>query len=491
MRNYLLLYINGKEHRITGETAFISLSNYLRYGIGQPGTKIVCEEGDCGACTVLIGKEHDGKLSYKPVNSCIQFLYQLDLCHIVTVEGLSEHGQLNTVQQAMVECHGAQCGYCTPGFVVALSGLFNERSEHNADKASGNGCSQSLCSKDIKDALTGNLCRCTGYEPIIKAGLEASKQEFNKLSKLYPEKEIASAFKALAPEAVKIEADKRTCFIPATIKECVQFKADNKNTSIVCGGTDTGVSCNKRAFTPETILSLSNVQGMDKLEVKDSMLIVGGKVSLFDLEQFTKDVVPEFHQILNIFGSPQIKHAGTMAGNIANGSPIADTLPFLFVMNALIEFEGINGSRQLNINELYTGYKVLDMTPDEIIARILIPLPAKGDILRLYKVSRRKDLDISAFTAAIYMQTKDSSISQVRIAYGGVAAKVVRMKETEAFLKGKNLTLDTMQEAGKIAKGEVKPITDVRGSADFRLQLCENIMQKFYYEVAEPDLCPA
>jgi xanthine dehydrogenase small subunit len=206
-------------------------------------------------------------------------------------------------------------------------------------------------------------------------------------------------------------------------------------------------------------------------------------VSLAAFEEFVRDLVPELAPILDRFGSPQIKNAGTLAGNIANASPIADTLPFLYVTDARLELTGVNGARVVGIREFYKGYKTLDLAPDEVITRILIPLPAEGETLRLYKVSKRSHLDISSFTAAMLMKRTDGRVDSMRIAYGGVGPVVLRLPQTEAFLAGKPLAAETFRQAGEIARGEVTPISDVRGSKEFRLQLAENILCKFFHEV--------
>lgn len=476
MRDYLVFYINGKEERVGGSDVFMPLSSYLRYVKQKTGTKVVCEEGDCGACTVLLGRVKDGEISYQPVNSCIQFLYQLDCSHIVTVEGLKIDGQLNAVQQSMVDCHGAQCGYCTPGFIVAMQAIFDQSCDGPKT------CGDSVSEKCVKDALTGNLCRCTGYESIIKAGMEVVASEMVSLHKLYPTASMIETFAKQSKTPILIESEGKKFFNPVDVASAVEFKNKNAGTVIVSGGTDVCVTCNKRGYDPQSVMSLSNIEGMQEIRVVDDVLHVGGKVTLTQLEDYVKDLIPELHKMLWVFGSPQIKNAGTLAGNIANASPIADTLPFLFVMNAEIVLSGLKGTRSININKLYKGYKQLDMTADELIGEIRIPLPKQDDILKLYKVSKRKNLDISSFTAAMLMRKSGSQIESINIAYGGVAAVVLRLLKTEEFLKGKSFTEDTFAAAGQIARGEITPISDVRGSSDFRYQLAENVLMKFFHE---------
>ena len=450
MRDHILIHINGREHRIEADAAFQTLATYLRQDVAATGTKIVCEEGDCGACTVLTRRSAND--DYRPVNSCILNLAQLDGSSIVTVEGLREN-DLHPVQQAMVQCHGAQCGYCTPGFVVAMAGMFEVCDRVNE--------------KQVRDGLTGNLCRCTGYEPIIKAALAVDGSASTKMRDRYP----------ALPDAQDSVTVGNFC-APATIDEAIEFKRDHPGCVVVQGGTDFGVWVNKRNYAAPAMLSLSKIASLNELREEDGAIVAGANTSLADFETFIADRIPELARIMAVFGSPQIKNAGTLIGNIANGSPIGDTLPYLFVAGAMLEMN--NGTRTVPIDRFYLGYRKFDLQPDEIITRVRIGIVR--DTLKLYKVSRRKDLDISAFTAAIRLGLTGDRIDRAGVVYGGVAPTVIRLPRTEAFLTGKSATLDTFEHAGRIARDEIKPISDVRGSADYRLQLAENIMAKFWYE---------
>jgi xanthine dehydrogenase small subunit len=450
MRDHIRFLVNGREHTARGREVFTILSNYLRYDACATGTKVVCEEGDCGACTVLV-RRGDGELL--PINSCIQLLCQLDGTSIVTVEGLKHDGALTPLQESMVACHGAQCGYCTPGFVMAMSALFESRDR--------------VDDKEVREGLVGNLCRCTGYEPIIKAAVEVDGATMPKLRDRYP-------MTIDDGEAVRVD----DFFAPTSIADAVAFRRDHAAT-ILQGGTDVGVWINKRDFRAPAMLSLAKIAELYELRAEGDTIVAGANVTLAQLESFVKDRIPELHKILCIFGSPQIKNAGTLVGNIANGSPIGDTLPYLFVSGATLE---LSSGRTLPIDRFYLGYKKFDLAADELIVRVRVPVVA--DTLRLYKVSRRKDLDISAFTAAIRLRMDGASVAQAWIAYGGVAPTVIRMTRTEEFLKGKELSVEVCKHAGRIAREEVKPISDVRGSAGYRAQLAENIMAKFGYEVA-------
>jgi xanthine dehydrogenase small subunit len=464
MRTHILFHLNGAPVRVSGPAVFETVSRFLRDdGRGAVGTKIVCEEGDCGACTVLVGRVDGQTLRYRAINSCIQFVFQMDGAHVVTVEGVAgARDRLNAVQEAMIRCHGAQCGYCTPGFIVAMTGM-----REYVERATA---------KDARAALTGNLCRCTGYESIINAALEAG--DGPRLEELYPSEAILRAAAEAGREAVRIGS----FFKPTELADAIAFKAEHPKCVIVQGATDFGVWRNKRGFMAEAILSLDAIEGLGDVRVEGGRLEVGGRVSLAQFEEAVKDLVPAMAEIMDRFGSPQIKNAGTLAGNIANASPIGDTLPFLFVTGATLELTGLGGVRTIEVGRFYKGYKQLDLLPDEIITKISIPLPSRGDSLRLYKVSKRSHLDISSFTAAMLMRRTDGRIDSMKIAYGGVGPVVLRLAKTEEFLAGKPVNLDTFVEAGDVAKNEIAPISDVRGSREFRLQLAENVLQRFYYD---------
>jgi xanthine dehydrogenase small subunit len=341
MRDHLLLYINGKQHKVSGEQAFMPLSSYLRYEQACTGTKVVCEEGDCGACSVLLGRLDGGEMKYRVVNSCIQFMYQLDCSHLVSIEGLKDEGELNAVQEAMVECHGAQCGYCTPGFVVTMCSMFDRKPPANA--------------QDVKDGLTGNLCRCTGYEPIINAALAVDAKKMSKLTELYPSKEMKRDFEAAAKQSVVLKAGEHTLLVPGSVDDAVKFKKEYPKAVIVSGGTDVCVYWNKRGTEPEVLMSVANLEELRGIKMEGDSMQVGARATLAELEEFVQARVPELARIMWLFGSPQIRNAGTLAGNIANGSPIADSIPYLMVMEAEVEVQSDRGSRRINMNQIYKG----------------------------------------------------------------------------------------------------------------------------------------
>jgi xanthine dehydrogenase small subunit len=316
-------------------------------------------------------------------------------------------------------------------------------------------------------------------------------ERFKPFASLYNEAEIIANLQAHASQELLLEAAGCKAFNPTSLASANRFLADNEKVVIVSGGTDVSVNMNKRGLAPKAIMSTSALPGLDDLSLVETpqgrVMSIGARVTLRQLERAIKDLVPEFYDILWVYGSPQIRHAGTLAGNIANGSPIADSPPFLFVMDAEVEATGLDGARRIAMADFYTGYKTLSLKKDELITRIFLPLPKSEEILRLYKVSRRQHLDISAFTAAIRITVKDNKIAAARVIFGGVGPVVKSIPEVEKALLGKPHELATYEAAGKVAREVIAPITDVRASRDYRLALAENIMTKFFYESGAED----
>ena len=480
MRDYVLLYVNGQRTEVRGRDVFLSLSDFARRRLGLIGTKIVCSEGDCGACTALIGRPRDSRIKYQAVDSCIQFLFQLDGTHVVTVEGLSRDAQLNCVQQSLVDCHGSQCGFCTPGFVVAMTGMLEE--------------SRPLTEPDLRYGLTGNLCRCTGYTSILDAGTTLAADGHDRLEEIHPVEEICRDLTAAEEQGIEVCAqwDDQTHRVacPVHVEAALEFLAAHPQATVVAGATDVGVRINKSRTVPRAILDLNRVGTLDRVEVQEDQLSIGARASWTAIESACRDLLPEFHRVLTVFGSPQIRNVGTIGGNIVNASPIADSLPLLFVMEATLGLRSVDGPRKVNINDFYRGYKQFDLRPGELLTDVQLPLPSENELLRLYKVSRRRDLDISSFTAAVRMRLDGDVIEEVRIAFGAVGPTVLRATATEDFLRGREFTEETMRQAGDVAVGEVTPISDVRGSADYRLQLTRNVLLKFFHQ-HQPEMTPA
>ena len=472
MRDYLVFYLNGKKQTLRDDAALGSLADLLRERLGHVGTKVVCNEGDCGACSVLVGRpsEDGSQLIYQTLDACIAFPFQLDRTHIVSIEGLMDSGKLSPVQDAMVRCHGSQCGFCTPGFVVALHGIVESEA--------------GLTNEALRYELSGNLCRCTGYVSILEAGKSIDPTKVARLKQKYPEQPMLLELNELDAEPVQLSTKYGKVMVPSTIEQAVQFRAAHPSATIVSGATDYGVLRNHGKVQPGETLCLSSVQDFSAITIENDVLTIGGGATWRAIERFVEHLIPEYHAILARFGSPQIRNAGTLAGNLASGSPIADSVPFHIVTRTEIELRSLRGSRRVPIADFYTGYRKTVLAEDELITSIHTPLPKANEWIKLYKISKRRDMDISTVTLGIWLNLEGDSIREVRLALGGVGPAVMRMTSAENCLAEKRISEAVFREAGLAARQAITPWSDVRGGADYRLQLVENLLVKCFHELS-------
>ena len=485
-RDFALVYINGKAHHIKGEALFYNLSDYLRYQNHLTGTKVVCAEGDCGACTVLVGHPVDQKeFSYHSMNSCIQTMALLDQNHIITVEGLGQSDSLHPIQKSMLQCHGAQCGFCTPGFICSMAAMVEDIKKQD----------QKIYLQRVKNHLTGNLCRCTGYDAIIESALtlstDPSLSDLVYLNELYRPHEMMAEINKVTDKTLIMKTDSYSLFLPRSIEEAAKIKKLNPEIRLISGATDLGVQRNKGKMVYQTLMSLNNIKSAYAIVESDNLLSIGAKVSLTNVEEATKSCFSEFSHLLHIFASPQIKHTGTLVGNLANASPIGDTIPFLNVANAqvvLVSFDGqATVRRKVAVNDFIQGYKVLDQRTDEFIEAIEIPKTESH--FKLYKTSLRRDLDISQVTVGIRYKFKNDNLSEcivedLEIAFGGMSAKVDRVPSIVNILKN-DFSLNGITLAKKEVAKNFKPFTDVRASSEYRILVAENLLEKFFDEITQ------
>jgi xanthine dehydrogenase small subunit len=476
VRDHVLFYLNGERQRVSDEAVFATLTEHLRDRLRLVGTKVVCAEGDCGACSVLVGRPAAGRLEYRPIDACIAFVHQLDASHVVTVEGLARDGRLHPVQQAMVDGYGSQCGFCTPGFVTTLAGLF----EATGARAPSDG--------ETRAALHGNLCRCTGYLQILESAAAVDAAAVPRLAELYDEPAMFSELAGAEREPVRVVAGAREVFLPVDLDAACRFKGEHPDCMVVAGATDVAVRRNKGAPEPDAVLALGRrIPSFAAAAIEGDVLRAGAGATWATLLELTGERVPELRKILELFGAPQIRNAATIGGNLANASPIADSLPFLYVAGATIVLRGgAAGARRVPIEAFYRGYKEIDLGPGELIASVEAPLPRRDQTLRLYKMSRRRALDIASFTAAVLLRRDRDTIAEARLAFGGVGPIVVRLPRAEAFLAGRAWSLDTARRAGEIAAGEITPWSDVRGSEAYRRRLAENVLVKMFLDELGP-----
>jgi len=479
-RQKIITTINSKRIEIDGEMAFMPLATFLRNEICLTGTKVVCAEGDCGACTVLLARDigADGKLSFKAVNSCIMPLYLIDGAHVVSVEGLKkdhEQGEsLHPVQKAMLDNHGAQCGYCTPGFICAMAAMAEKIKSEN----------KTITEKRAKNYLTGNLCRCTGYRPIINAAMSIDLDKVELLKDRLHGPSWLLEMKKIKSTPVVMNFSQKSIFLPVTIQQALEAKSLNNDLRVVGGSTDIGVVVNKGRLETPKAMALYHIDELKNISHDNSEISVGACVTLFEFEDYIESFIPELKSILHIFASPQIKNQATLIGNVVNASPIADTIPYLLISDSKVILKSINGKREVLLKDFYLGYKTLDIKPDEIVAYLKIPRLSALEKLRLYKVSMRKDLDISAVTFAGIIEVENYKIKMIRLALGGVAATVIRLAKLESQLIGKDFKRDVFQDIALELPQLISPLSDLRASKEYRMKLCQNFFLKFFDEVS-------
>ncbi len=460
----------SKESQLTPTTTVL---NYLRNLPNHKGVKEGCAEGDCGACTVVIAElDWENKLQYRAVNSCLIFIPKLHGKWLITVENIKNpNGSLHPVQKAMVDYHGSQCGFCTPGFIISMFALY--KSDLPNTRAV------------IEDALTGNLCRCTGYQPIIEAAEYAlKKREPDHFSRI--EQAIISSLKKIIRESTQIETDRQKYFMPLSVTELLNIKNQNPGAIIINGATDIALRVTKKH---ELIPSIIDTMQIDELHIiKEFMdhLYCGSAVTINQLMEVSRDWFPAIYNACSLFGSNQIREMATIGGNLGTASPIGDLTPVLAACNAEVVILSETGARMIPVDQFICGYRKNALKKDEIIKGIKIPKPANGSIIKFYKVSKRKDLDISTVSAAFNLSLdKNKKINEIKIIFGGMAEMTRHAIQTENSMKGKSWTEETIDQAMSILESEFTPISDARSGKEFRSIVARNLLLKFYDESSD------
>jgi len=453
-------------------TALFFLRNF-----GLTGTKEGCSEGDCGACTIVIGENKNNKVIYQAVNSCLMPAVRMHGKHIVTVEGIGNPEKLHPLQKAILDYHGVQCGYCTPGIIMSLFALFlNDRTPSQ---------------KEIYDALEGNLCRCTGFESIRKAALNLSKQK-NKIVPNYFTKvnQQLLKFNQKIEFIPDLENNSQQYLIPKNLNELFDIleSPTNRDAKIISGGTDVMVDVNIKKHKFNTTIDTSQIQKLDFIKEKDTAVLIGADTTFSDiiLNKIIRKRLPLLYSAISQLGSKQIRNVGTLVGNIANASPIADAATALMALDATLILKSKNDERRVPIADFYKGYKITCLKPNEIIFSIEIPL--KESVTSFEKTGKRKSVDIASVNSAISLQMNQDIISNITIAFGGVAPYPVIAQKTANFLKGKEITSAIIEQASLITASEVKPISDLRGSAQFRRLLVRNHIIKHFVKLFPKNL---
>lgn len=456
--NFLL---NGEPAAFSGR-ADMTVLEWLRSEALLRGTKEGCAEGDCGACSVLVSRSPvSGEPSYEPANSCIMLMGQIEGRSIVTVEGLAQASAGgHPVQKHMAENGSSQCGFCTPGIVVSLAGLLNRNSSPDDHQ--------------IHDALAGNLCRCTGYRPIVEAAHQAAEEQVPLLPQL-----------GHLSSASEIGSETDCVFhLPKSLDELLDLKSRNPDATLLAGGTDISLDvAHAKARWPMTICT-RDVHELHRLDVHDNHLNIGGAVSWQTMLPMLEEFWPSFATLVRRFGSTQIRSMGTMAGNLATASPIGDGAPALLALNAKLTIIGTDGERICGLDDFFTGYRTCDLQRDEIIKAIHIPLPTDDLQFRVYKISKRYDQDISTVCGAFALNISEGNVRSARIAFGGMAATPMRCSRAEEALAEGRLDAGSIAQYKKAIGDEFAPLSDMRGTADYRLRVARNLVERLAHDLA-------
>jgi xanthine dehydrogenase small subunit len=469
MSDPIRFYYRGAVHEVTGAAPTRTILQHLREDHRCTGTKEGCAEGDCGACTVVVGSLENGKVALKAVNACIQFLPTLDGKALFSVEDLQQPGgALHPVQQAMVECHGSQCGFCTPGFVMSLWAMYLKQEGQEPSRT------------QIDDALSGNLCRCTGYRPIIDAAkrmVELPPVEFDRDA-------LAARLQPLQRDAaLDYAADGKRFHAPRTLAELVALRAAYPQALLLAGSTDVGLWVTKQMRELDDIIYLGQVEALKAIQERDGMIEIGAAVSLDDAyAAVCEHYRDELSELWQRFASLPIRNAGTLGGNVANGSPIGDSMPWLIALGSQVVLCGPGGVRVLALEDFYLGYQQQDLRPGEFVQAVRVPLPRAALRFRTYKLAKRFDQDISAVCAAFAITLEGDRVANPRIAFGGMAATPKRAAAAEAALSGRAWTEETLHNAMAALAQDYAPLSDMRASSAYRLTAAQNLLRRFWLE---------
>ena len=466
------LLLNGRALAVDDVAPTTSLLTWLRTRQGLTGTKEGCAEGDCGACTVVVGGlvGPEKRLCLASLNACIQFVPALDGKAVFTVEYLRQQAQgaLHPAQQAMVDCHGSQCGFCTPGFVMSLWGLYNQPDDAGPRDTD-----------TLHDALSGNLCRCTGYRPILEAG----RRMFDLPHRSLDHDAIRDHLLALERgQSLDYRHADGRFIAPLAFGELAQLKATHPEATLLAGCTDIGLWVNKQFRELGTLIHVGRVGELQRLEVVGDRLVIGAAVTLEQAYACLADHYPELRELWKRFASLPVRNAGTLGGNIANGSPIGDSMPALIALGADVFLSSVRGGRRLPLEGFYLDYMKKDLAPDEFVAGVEVPLPAPSRVFRCYKVSKRHDSDISAVCGGFSLTLVDGTVHDPRIAFGGMAATVRRARHAEQALEGRAWNEETVTLAMAELVRDYTPLSDMRANAAYRNRVAANLLRRFHLE---------
>lgn len=489
----ITFYLNGQQQELNQVDPNLSILDWLRTKKRLTGTKEGCASGDCGACTVAIGtpdQSRSGQLRYDSVNSCIASVGSLHGKHLISVEALTREPG-HPVQKEMIDCHGAQCGYCTPGIIMSLFTLHTEKAASDS----------TTNDRDLLEALSGNLCRCTGYRPIVEAGRRASVQAWDPDADNQNQKaslgdtvvasgptwlqapEMVANLQKLQGTAGSLADDRGFRYdAPATLDDLRTLLQEHPNAKMVAGGTDLSLEITQQLKDLPHLIGLSGLKELQEIREEEGGLYIGGSATYTSVFHAFEERWPHFGPMLERLGSRQIRNRGTVGGNIGNASPIGDMPPTLIALGAEVDLDSVDGVRRLSLQDFFHDYKKTDLKPNEFIRGIWIPAPKPDESLLIYKISKRIDDDISAVLAAFWLKRDGNLIKDCRLAFGGMAAIPKRAAGAESALRGQPWNESSVANAITALEREFEPMTDVRGSSGYRMQVAGNLLQRALLE---------
>ena len=469
----LRFLLNDQPITLSEVGASDTLLDFLRINRRLTGTKEGCAEGDCGACTVLVGRLTDDGLVYEPVNACIRFLASCHGCHVVTVEHLrGPDGGLHPIQAAMVEYHGSQCGFCTPGIVMALYGLWMTNPDASVT--------------DIEVALQGNICRCTGYEPIVKAALAAGRAGGQAADALAVERELVAAkLRDMRGQRVELSKGSERAIIPANVDDLAAVLEAESKATIIAGATDVGLWVTKFMRDISPAVFIGHLMKSKRIEAGEIRL--GAGVTYSEAAPLILQHIPAAYDYWLRIGGWQVRNMGTIGANIANGSPIGDTPPLLIALDARIVLRKRTARRELPLEDFFIEYGKQDRAPGEFVEEVIIPTRPEA-LVAAYKISKRRDSDITAVAAGFCLSVENGTITDARICFGGMAGTPKRAAGAEAALKGQPFARERFEAAARAVADDFTPLSDWRASADYRRTVAANLFRRFWLEQSGPGL---
>ena len=465
IKNEIEFILNDELIKINNVDTNVSVLNYLRIDKRLTGTKEGCASGDCGACTAIIAELTNNKLEYKAINTCIMFLYSLHGKQLITVEHLS-NSKLHPVQQSMVDNHGSQCGFCTPGFVMSMFGMYKDKVKPS--------------NQNIDEYLAGNLCRCTGYNSIKKAAKKmysyGRKDKFSK-----NENKIIKLLKKIKHNDILISKNNNKFYIPLNLKNLIQYTQNNKQYKFVTGGTDIALEVTKKNKNINSLIYLGNNKDLNYIKIKENYINIGSATPINKIIPILKKYYPSFADMFDRYGSTQIRNVASIGGNLGSASPIGDSLPALLALNAKLILQSKN-QRLLDIKDFFKAYRKTALKNKEFIKEIRIPI-LKSHIFKCYKISKRIDDDISSLFVAYLMKLKNNIIIDINIAYGGMDSIPNFAFKTQKYLIGKEFNLKNIDKSKQMIEKDFTPLTDVRASSTYRKLVSKNLMDRLFLEI--------